>query len=216
MARRTRLFWLVVVALLAVAGSAPASASSGPGDQSVEMDLLFTQLEPVFDPATGDLITPPGGEFTMSGDGAVCDGGAFYEEVVNAVADTDDFQTYLNLSDRKFFTCDNGETFALDFYVEFEIDRSQGPEIDEFSLVFSTWTVSESSIFGLTGSGEITYRNWPPGADFAEETWSGVFGVYICKKGTWETMTDHLGTPFRNQGDCVSYFATDGRNLADG
>ena len=37
-----------------------------------------------------------------------------------------------------------------------------------------------------------------------------------CKKGGWQSLTDHNGTPFRNQGDCVSYVATGGRNLADG
>jgi Tyrosine-protein kinase ephrin type A/B receptor-like len=37
-----------------------------------------------------------------------------------------------------------------------------------------------------------------------------------CKKGGWRLLTDATGTPFKNQGDCVSYFATNGRNLADG
>jgi hypothetical protein len=37
-----------------------------------------------------------------------------------------------------------------------------------------------------------------------------------CKKDGWRTRTDHFGTPFKNQGDCVSYVVTDGRNLADG
>ncbi|NND74500.1 MAG: LamG domain-containing protein [Ilumatobacter sp.] len=37
-----------------------------------------------------------------------------------------------------------------------------------------------------------------------------------CKKGGWETYTDGDGTPFANQGDCVSYVVTGGRNLAQG
>ena len=37
-----------------------------------------------------------------------------------------------------------------------------------------------------------------------------------CKKGGWQDYTDHFGTPFKNQGDCVSHVATGGRNLADG
>ena len=37
-----------------------------------------------------------------------------------------------------------------------------------------------------------------------------------CKQDGWRTHTDHFGTPFKNQGDCVSYVATDGKNLADG
>lgn len=34
-----------------------------------------------------------------------------------------------------------------------------------------------------------------------------------CKKGGWQSLTDHLGNGFKNQGDCVSYVATQNRNL---
>jgi choice-of-anchor C domain-containing protein len=37
-----------------------------------------------------------------------------------------------------------------------------------------------------------------------------------CKKDGWKTMQDYLGHSFKNQGDCVSFYATDGRNLAAG
>jgi choice-of-anchor C domain-containing protein len=33
-----------------------------------------------------------------------------------------------------------------------------------------------------------------------------------CKDGGWRTMIDGAGNHFKNQGDCVSYFATKGRN----
>ncbi len=33
-----------------------------------------------------------------------------------------------------------------------------------------------------------------------------------CKNGGWRTMIDGAGNHFKNQGDCVSYFATKGRN----
>lgn len=35
-----------------------------------------------------------------------------------------------------------------------------------------------------------------------------------CFHGGWTTLTDSSGTSFKNQGDCVSYVATRGRNLA--
>jgi hypothetical protein len=35
-----------------------------------------------------------------------------------------------------------------------------------------------------------------------------------CKGGGWQKLTDTAGTPFKNQGDCVSFVATDGANLA--
>jgi choice-of-anchor C domain-containing protein len=35
-----------------------------------------------------------------------------------------------------------------------------------------------------------------------------------CKKGGWQTMKDSLDHSFRNQGDCVSFYATGEKNLA--
>jgi hypothetical protein len=37
-----------------------------------------------------------------------------------------------------------------------------------------------------------------------------------CKRGGWPSYTDATGRHFRNQGDCVSYVATGGRNPARG
>ena len=37
-----------------------------------------------------------------------------------------------------------------------------------------------------------------------------------CKKRGWTTMTDGTSTPFKNQGDCVRFFATGGRDFASG
>lgn len=34
-----------------------------------------------------------------------------------------------------------------------------------------------------------------------------------CKDGGWVSMLDNQGNSFKNQGDCVSYFATGGKNL---
>ncbi|HEX7345557.1 MAG TPA: choice-of-anchor C family protein [Candidatus Limnocylindrales bacterium] len=34
-----------------------------------------------------------------------------------------------------------------------------------------------------------------------------------CKNGGWESMLDTSGNSFKNQGDCVSFFATNGKNL---
>jgi hypothetical protein len=37
-----------------------------------------------------------------------------------------------------------------------------------------------------------------------------------CKHGGWQGLTDSQGTLFKNQGDCVSFVATQGTNLAAG
>lgn len=37
-----------------------------------------------------------------------------------------------------------------------------------------------------------------------------------CKNGGWQDLADSDGSPFKNQGDCVSYVATGGKNKANG
>jgi hypothetical protein len=37
-----------------------------------------------------------------------------------------------------------------------------------------------------------------------------------CKNGGWQNLTDRNGRSFKNQGDCVSYVATGGKNQASG
>jgi len=37
-----------------------------------------------------------------------------------------------------------------------------------------------------------------------------------CKNGGWQDLEDANGQPFKNQGDCVSYFATGGKNEGSG
>jgi hypothetical protein len=37
-----------------------------------------------------------------------------------------------------------------------------------------------------------------------------------CKKGGWQHATDNQGRPFKNQGDCVSFVATNGKNPGAG
>ena len=58
-------------------------------------------------------------------------------------------------------------------------------------------------------------------------TWSSTSGIATligfvptskdeCKKGGWMTMVDSEGNSFKNQGDCVSFVATGGKNLGAG
>ena len=37
-----------------------------------------------------------------------------------------------------------------------------------------------------------------------------------CENGGWRYLTDNKGRPFKNQGDCVSFVATGGKNPANG
>ena len=59
-----------------------------------------------------------------------------------------------------------------------------------------------------TGSG------WGPALDNVSITQTLATGA-SCKNSGWKSMVDSAGTSFRNQGDCVSFYATGERNLAN-
>lgn len=64
---------------------------------------------------------------------------------------------------------------------------------------YTPWLVEEAPAGACTG----VPPNPPPSKD-------------ACKKGGWMAYTDDQGRPFKNQGDCVSYVATGGKNPAAG
>jgi hypothetical protein len=59
------------------------------------------------------------------------------------------------------------------------------------------------AVSGLDFTATATYTLYPTDKD-------------QCKDGGWQNFTDASGTAFKNQGDCVSYVATGGRNTAAG
>jgi choice-of-anchor C domain-containing protein len=83
-------------------------------------------------------------------------------------------------------------------------------------LTTMTWVPQTYEFFATTSSTTLT---------FASAT-SGAFGPAIdavvvtedaavkddCKNGGWQSMLDTAGNGFKNQGDCVSFFATKGKN----
>lgn len=72
--------------------------------------------------------------------------------------------------------------------------------------------------FGVNiGSNNPSYNVLADLVDFNGTTYD--FGLFEeakdkdqCKKGGWQTITDANGNHFKNQGDCVSYVATGGKN----
>jgi nitrous oxidase accessory protein NosD len=64
---------------------------------------------------------------------------------------------------------------------------------------YTPWLVAPAPGGSCTG----TPPNPPPSKD-------------ACKKDGWMAFTDDQNRPFKNQGDCVSYFATGGKNKAAG
>ena len=64
-----------------------------------------------------------------------------------------------------------------------------------------TFTSTTSSGYGPAIDNVVITETLKTGAD--------------CKNGGWKTMVDKYSTPFKNQGDCVSYYATGEKNLAN-
>jgi choice-of-anchor C domain-containing protein len=70
----------------------------------------------------------------------------------------------------------------------------------------------------LTFASGVTAGGYGPALDnvvVTEKAGAGTPGGpgAVCKVGGWKTAVDKAGNHFRNQGDCVSYYATKGKNL---
>lgn len=83
-------------------------------------------------------------------------------------------------------------------------------------LTSMVWAPQEYSFLATSASTTLSFVS----------TTAGAFGPAIdnvdvtedvamkddCKNGGWQTMIDTAGNGFKNQGDCVSFFATKGKN----
>ena len=85
------------------------------------------------------------------------------------------------------------------------------------------WESKEYSFVATTASTTLTFASgeatgvYGPALDnvvVTEKTASSSTGGpgAACKSGGWKTMVDKAGHHFRNQGDCVSHFASKGKN----
>ncbi len=109
--------------------------------------------------------------------------------------------------------------------------RTSSDPIWDTSQVGGTFYDTYANASTLTATNEIlrislvTDAGWAFG-DSEQEVWfdntniNGTTYSYStandCKKGGWMDMEDADGNSFKNQGDCVSYFATGGKNPGAG
>jgi choice-of-anchor C domain-containing protein len=132
------------------------------------------------------------------------------------------------------FTTTIGNTYNVSF--QLSGNPAGDPTLKTLEVSATGGTVGLYS-YDVTGN-DLTHMNWVPEtysflATSASTTLSfvsttaGAFGPAIdnvvvtedvptkvdCKQGGWQTMIDNTGNSFKNQGDCVSYFATKGKNL---
>jgi choice-of-anchor C domain-containing protein len=101
-------------------------------------------------------------------------------------------------------------TGAVPMTVTFDItghnDANMGWVLQRYSFVATSATTVLTFASGTAG-------NAGPALDNVAVTERTAANGANCKKGAWRTMHDSLGNGFKNQGDCVSYYATGGRNL---
>jgi choice-of-anchor C domain-containing protein len=125
--------------------------------------------------------------------------------------------------------------YFVTFWMAGNPEGTKGEKVAEISVpgksqqyTFDTTTTSKTSmgwvqkefVFQATSSEtRLTFTgitSSPFGAaidevDVTQVTYPGT----DCKKDGWKSMVDNIGNAFKNQGDCVSYYATGERNLAD-
>jgi choice-of-anchor C domain-containing protein len=81
------------------------------------------------------------------------------------------------------------------------------------------WTAEQYSFVATSASSTLTFASgdtasaFGPALDNVVVTETAAAEKNDCKNDGWQTMKDRLGNGFKNQGDCVSYFATGGKNL---
>ena len=109
-----------------------------------------------------------------------------------------------------------------------KVDTSQLPG----GAFYDTWTHAESAYgaYPVTGIQLVADGGWAMPetgqvVDIDNTTINSTVFTYElpvptlkdqCKNGGWKNFTDANGNSFKNQGDCVSYVATGGRNPAAG
>jgi len=84
-------------------------------------------------------------------------------------------------------------------------------------LATMVWTPETYEFLATSASTTISFVStndspWGPALDNVVVTES-VPTKDECKDDGWQSMIDNTGNSFKNQGDCVSYFATNGKNL---
>lgn len=83
------------------------------------------------------------------------------------------------------------------------------------------WTSQSYSFTATSVSTALTFTSTTPGTcgpalDLVTLTETVATTAADCKKNGWRSMVDSAGSKFKNQGDCVSFYATGGRNLGAG
>jgi choice-of-anchor C domain-containing protein len=100
--------------------------------------------------------------------------------------------------------------------------ESYDPAATGATLADMKWSTRQYTFTASATTTTLTFQStttgpWGPALDNITVTELAVPTAKLdCKKLGWTALTDAVATSFRNQGDCVSYVATAGRNVAAG
>jgi choice-of-anchor C domain-containing protein len=100
-----------------------------------------------------------------------------------------------------------GSTDSYSFVVTSTVSRENMGWLLQSAYTFVATSASTTLTFTSTTAGA-----YGPALDNVTVVETAATGA-SCKKGGWMTMHDSLGNMFKNQGDCVSFYATGGKNL---
>ena len=87
-----------------------------------------------------------------------------------------------------------------------------GNTLADMKWVSQTYTFLATNTSSVLTFTSTTDGFWGPALDNVTVT-EDVPTAADCKNGGWETIIDSQGNGFKNQGDCVSFIATKGKNL---
>lgn len=211
-------------ALAAVASAAPVqtvTVQSGPGtpgssDPNVQASVDGTTWFQAYSVApNARYSTIPGTSWdSVTADGNAPAGNFYYRASINLPVNA------VNPSLSGSFYSDNqGTVFVNGTQVAQNNACGGAGESADYGFAGAATTPFSSSLTAGSNTLSFTVNNCAPsptGVDFTATvsyTLSPLQSA-ACKDGGWQNFTDANGTPFKNQGDCVSYVATDGRNLA--
>ena len=93
-----------------------------------------------------------------------------------------------------------------------------GRSVTSMGWTAKTYTFHATSTSAVLTFTSVTNTNAGPALDNVVVTEKAAAGTpggpgAACKAGGWKTAVDKAGNHFKNQGDCVSYYATKGKNL---
>jgi len=95
----------------------------------------------------------------------------------------------------------NSQSHQFDFYINGLLAASNtgGDSINMNAVILNSYN------YGQDGTNYSVH--WHNGALPTKDQ---------CMNNGWKTLVDASNKPFKNQGDCVSYVATNGKNKANG